>query len=476
MPFKEGFLWGGAVSAHQIEGGFGTQGKGVSIADVMTSGSHEIPRQITDGILPGRYYPNHDGIKFAEYYQEDIRMFAEMGFGCFRTSIAWTRIFPNGDEELPNEEGLAFYDQMFDELLKYGIEPVITLCHFEMPFHLVKTYGGFRNRKVIGFFLHFAETVMERYKDKVRYWMTFNEINNQTILSNPIYAFTNSGILYEEGEDKEAVMYQAVHHELVASALTVKKGHEINPDFNIGCMIAALPNYPYSCNPDDILAAMEADQKQLMFTDVHVRGAYPSFTEQYWNRKGITVLMEEGDRQILKEGRADYIGFSYYLTNTVTADPSRERTGSDLAGGGDAVDNPYVTTTQWGWTIDPKGLRYYLNQLYGRYEIPLFVVENGFGSVDVKDDNSEISDDGRIRYLSEHIRAVKQAVELDGVDVLGYTAWGCIDPISFTTGEMRKRYGFIYVDRSDDGTGTYERSRKKSFWWYRDVIARNGDI
>ncbi|HBH3655284.1 TPA: 6-phospho-beta-glucosidase [Clostridioides difficile] len=476
MKSNQEFLWGGAVAAHQVEGGYNKGGKGISIADVMTAGTHTISRKITDGVIEGLNYPNHEAINFYENYKEDIRLFAEMGYKCFRTSIAWTRIFPKGDESTPNEDGLKFYDDLFDELLKYNIEPVITLSHFEMPYHLVKNYGGWRNRKLIDFFVNFCEVVMSRYKDKVKYWMTFNEINNQSITTNPIYAFTNSGIIYEEQEDKEEVMYQAVHYEFVASAKVVKIGHEINPEFKIGCMVAAMPSYPYSCNPEDMIKFVESNREQLMFTDVHVRGHYPRHTLKLWERKNYNLDITEEDKKILKEGIVDFIGCSYYLTTVVTADKTMETTSNDSAGKADVVENPYLKTSDWGWNIDPVGLRFYLNQLYDKYELPIFIVENGFGAEDILKSDNTVDDDYRIEYLANHIREMKNAIEIDGVDVIGYTVWGCIDPVSFTTGEMKKRYGFIYVDKNNDGSGTLKRYKKKSFYWYKKVIKFNGEI
>ncbi|EGT5042832.1 TPA: 6-phospho-beta-glucosidase [Clostridioides difficile] len=476
MKSNQEFLWGGAVAAHQVEGGYNKGGKGISIADVMTAGTHTISRKITDGVIEGLNYPNHEAINFYENYKEDIRLFAEMGYKCFRTSIAWTRIFPKGDESTPNEDGLKFYDDLFDELLKYNIEPVITLSHFEMPYHLVKNYGGWRNRKLIDFFVNFCEVVMNRYKDKVKYWMTFNEINNQSITTNPIYAFTNSGIIYEEQEDKEEVMYQAAHYEFVASAKVVKIGHKINPEFKIGCMVAAMPSYPYSCNPEDMIKFVESNREQLMFTDVHVRGHYPKHTLKLWERKNYNLDITEEDKKILKEGIVDFIGCSYYLTTVVTADKTMKTTGNDSAGKADVVENPYLKTSDWGWNIDPVGLRFYLNQLYDKYELPIFIVENGFGAEDVLKSDNTVDDDYRIEYLASHIREMKNAIEIDGVDVIGYTVWGCIDPVSFTTGEMKKRYGFIYVDRNNDGSGTLKRYKKKSFDWYKNVIKFNGEI
>jgi Beta-glucosidase/6-phospho-beta-glucosidase/beta-galactosidase len=472
---RKDFLWGGAVAAHQVEGAFQAGGKGLSIADVMTAGSREKAREITDGIMEGKYYPNHEGIRFFEHYKEDIALFEEMGFKCFRTSIAWSRIFPDGDEDIPNEEGLRFYDDLFRELHAHGMEPVVTLSHFEMPFHLVKKYGGFRNRKMITFFVHFAKTVMERYRDQVKYWMTFNEINNQMILSNEIYAFTNSGILFEEGEDRLKTVYQAAHYEFVASAMVVKLGHEINPDFKIGCMVAATPVYPMTCNPEDVLSAMQEDRKNLYFVDVHARGYYPAYIRKDWERRGYQFDMTSEDLEFMRDGCVDFIGFSYYLSSAMSVDPSVKKLGDDLAASADAVENPWLEMTPWGWAIDPKGLRYVLNQYYDRYQLPLFVVENGFGYEDRLEDG-QIHDVNRIKYLGDHIREMVKAVDEDGVDLMGYTVWGCIDPVSFGTGEMRKRYGFIYVDRDDDGNGTYRRLRKDSFAWYKDVIAKNGEI
>lgn len=470
---REDFLWGGALAAHQVEGAYLADGKGLSTADVMTAGTHEIPRQITDGVVEGEYYPNHEGIDFFHQYKEDIDLFAEMGFQCLRTSIAWTRIFPKGDEVEPNEKGLKFYDDMFDYLLLKGIQPVITLSHFEMPYHLVTAYGGWRNRACIDFFYRFARVCLIRYQHKVKYWMTFNEINNQTLVENPIYAFTNSGILYQEGEDCLKVMYQAVHYQFVASAKTVAFAHSLNSDLQVGCMVASLPFYPYSAHPDDILKAQKCNQHQLFFTDVFVRGYYPSYMVKEFEQKNYQLDIREEDRIILKAGTVDYIGFSYYLSSTVSADTKVKQTGSGNAAGSETVENPYLKISDWGWTIDPKGLRYYLNDLYDRYQIPLFIVENGFGAVDTIEDN-KVHDTYRMDYLKAHIEEMRKAVDEDGVDLLGYTVWGCIDPVSFTTGEMKKRYGMIYVDRDNQGKGTLKRLRKDSFYWYQQVISSNG--
>ncbi|WP_438832896.1 6-phospho-beta-glucosidase [Streptococcus pluranimalium] len=470
---REDFLWGGAVAAHQLEGGWQEGGKGISVADVMTAARHGVPREITAGVLEGKYYPNHEAIDFYHRYKEDIALFAEMGFKCFRTSIAWTRIFPKGDELEPNEAGLQFYDDLFDECLKYGIEPVVTLSHFELPYHLVTEYGGFTNRKVIDFFVRFAEVVFKRYKDKVKYWMTFNEINNQANYQEDFAPFTNSGIVYKEGDDREAIMYQAAHYELVASARAVKIGHEINPDFQIGCMIAMCPIYPATCKPSDILMAQKAMQKRYYFTDVHVHGFYPEHIIKYWERKGIEVDFTEEDRKDLLEGTVDYIGFSYYMSFAI--DSHRDNNPHyDYLETEDLVKNTYVKASDWDWQIDPLALRITLNTIWDRYQKPMFIVENGLGAVDTPDENGYVEDDYRIDYLRSHIETMNQAINEDGVELLGYTTWGPIDLVSAGTGEMKKRYGFIYVDLDNQGNGTLKRSKKKSFDWYKKVIASNG--
>lgn len=473
MSFRDNFLWGGAVAAHQLEGGYDQGGKGLSIMDVTTAGDRVTKRRVTDGIVEGENYPNHTAIDFYNHYKEDIRLFAEMGFKCFRTSIAWTRIFPNGDEAEPNEEGLQFYDDLFDECLKYGIEPVITLSHFEMPLHLVKEYGGFRNRKLISFFVRFAVTCFNRYKNKVKYWMTFNEINNQANFNDLFSLYSNSGIICREDEDAELLMYQAAHYELVASAEAVRLGHEINPDFMIGCMIAMCPIYPASCRPEDILMAEKAMQKRYYYADVHVNGAYPANITSYWKRRGYSIDVTEDDLKSLALGKVDYIGFSYYMSFCI--EHKEDNAFFDYHEGTDFVRNPYVQASDWGWQIDPMGLRYALNWFTDRYHVPLFIVENGLGAYDKVEEDGSINDDYRIEYFIRHITQMKKAVEEDGVDLIGYTPWGCIDLVSAGTGEMDKRYGFIYVDKHNDGSGDLHRGKKRSFDWYRKVIASNGE-
>ncbi|AGY81475.1 6-phospho-beta-glucosidase [Carnobacterium inhibens] len=474
--FPKDFLWGGALAAHQFEGGWDQDGKGPSVADVMTAGAAGKPREITTTVEEGKFYPNHEAIDFYNRYKEDVALFAEMGLNSLRTSINWTRIFPKGDEAEPNEAGLQFYDDLFDELLKNGIEPVITLTHFEMPLHLAQTYGGFRNRKVVDFFVKFAEVVFERYKNKVKYWMTFNEINNMMDYTNPIFLWTNVGVQVEEGENAKEVMYTAAHHVLLASALSVKIGREINPDFQIGAMVSHVPVYPLTAHPKDVMLAEESMHLRYFFPDVQVRGYYPNYTLKEFERDGLNIPIQEADAEILAQGKVDYLGFSYYMSNVVDhKDENNDDEAANVHGKIPyQVDNPYLKASDWGWTIDPVGLRYTLNRFWDRYQIPLFIVENGFGAIDTVEEDGSIHDEARISYLREHIKQMGIAIDHDGVELMGYTPWGIIDIVSFTTGEMKKRYGMIYVDRDNEGNGTMERSKKDSFDWYKKVIESNG--
>lgn len=465
MPkFPEHFLWGGATAANQLEGAYNEDGKGMSIQDVYPKG---VMGGVTETPTPDNL--KLIGIDFYHRYAEDIRLFAEMGFKVFRLSIAWSRIFPNGDEEVPNEAGLAFYDRVFDECRKYGIEPLVTLSHYETPLHLSKAYDGWRDRRLVGFFERYARTVFERYRKKVKYWLTFNEINCG--LHSP---YMGAGIYTDRSKLTEQDIYQAMHHEFVASALAVKACHQIIPDAKIGCMVIAMPVYPYSPDPADVLAAKQADDRNMFFTDVHARGEYSRKALRYFEKKGIRLDMAEGDREILKN-TVDFISFSYYMSMCASADPAREKGRGNILGG---VPNPYLKASDWGWQIDPKGLRLALNNLYDRYQKPLFVVENGLGAADELVDDGKggktVIDDYRIQYLNDHIWEMGQAIDEDGVEVMGYTTWGCIDLVSASTAEMKKRYGFIYVDRNNDGTGTLARYKKKSFGWYKRLIATNG--
>ncbi|CAH1190653.1 6-phospho-beta-glucosidase [Paenibacillus sp. JJ-223] len=469
--FPENFLWGGATAANQLEGAYLEDGKGLTTVDLIPIGPDrmKIAMGALDSFEPkeSEFYPSHGAIDFYHRYKEDIALFAEMGFKSFRMSIAWARIFPNGDDAQPNEAGLQFYDDVFDELLKHNIEPVVTICHFDVPVSLVKNYGGWTNRKMVGFFETYARTLFERYRNKVKYWMTFNEIN--MLLHLP---YIGAGIVLNDGDDKEKVLYQAAHHELIASALAVKACHEIIPNAMIGCMLAAGTVYPYTSNPEDVWKAMELDRESFFFIDVQSKGEYPGYTKRFFRERGIELQMEEGDLELLRENTVDYIGFSYYASRCTSADPEvlKNSTEGNVFG---SVKNPYLEASEWGWTIDPKGLRITCNQLHDRYGKPLFIVENGLGATDVLLENDTVEDDYRIDYLDRHFAEMAEAIQ-DGVDIIGYTSWGPIDLVSAGTGEMKKRYGYIYVDRNNDGSGSLRRIPKKSFHWYKEVISSNG--
>lgn len=470
--FPNGFLWGGATAANQMEGGYKEGNKGLNIADVLPGGKERYNVLLNPGfdfeIHPEKYsYPNHEAIDFYHRYKEDIALFAEMGFKAFRMSIAWTRIFPNGDELEANEEGLSFYDRVFDELHKYGIEPVVTISHYEMPLHLVKEYGGWRNRQVVTFFERYAKAILNRYKNKVKYWMTFNEINSGLVM--PIQGL---GFSIQKEEDRFQPTFQAYHHQFLASAIAVKACHEIIPNSQIGCMILYAPVYAFDSNPENVLYSLQEEQLFNYFCgDVQVRGEYPAFIMRYFKEHQIELEIQEGDLDIIKEGKVDYIGFSYYMSRTEKKVKSKDEASQGNIIGG--VKNPFLKASDWGWEIDPVGLRISLNKLYDRYQIPLFIVENGLGAYDNIEEDGSINDDYRIDYLREHVQAMGEAIE-DGVELMGYTTWGCIDMVSMSSGEFSKRYGFIYVDKHDDGSGTLERKKKKSFYWYKNVISTNG--
>lgn len=474
VTFPDGFLWGGATAANQMEGGFGEGNKGLNIADVLPGGKERLKVLQEPGfdfeMDRSKYtYPNHEGIDFYHRYKEDIALFAEMGFKAFRLSIAWSRIFPRGDETEANEDGLDFYERVFDELHKHGIEPVVTISHYEMPLHLVKEYGGWRNREVVGFFERYVNVIFNRFKNKVKYWMTFNEINSA--FEMPIMSM---GFAIHREEDRYQARFQAFHHQFVASSMAVKACHEIIPGSKIGCMLLFAPVYAFDCSPENQLYALEEERLFNYFCgDVQVRGEYPSFIRHYFEKHCIRLDIREGDLDLIAKYPVDYIGFSYYMSRTEKKDKTEgdKVQGNILSG----VKNPFLEASDWGWEIDPVGLRISLNKMYERYRVPLFVVENGLGARDKVEEDGSIRDDYRIDYLRKHIIAMREAIREDGVELMGYTSWGCIDLVSASTGEMSKRYGFIYVDKQDDGSGTMERLRKKSFYWYKDVIASNGE-
>lgn len=467
--FPDGFLWGGALAANQAEGACFEGGKGLTTVDMIPHREHRLAVKLGQEkrftLRDDEFYPSHQAIDFYHHYKEDIALMAEMGFTVFRTSIAWSRIYPNGDELTPNAEGIAFYRDLFNECKKHNIEPLVTLCHFDVPMHLVTEYGSWRNRKMVEFFTRYARTCFEAFDGLVKYWLTFNEIN--ILLHSP---FSGAGLVFEPNENQEQVKYQAAHHELLASALATKIAHEVNPDNQVGCMLAGGNFYPRTCKPEDVWTALEKDRENLFFIDVQARGAYPAYTKRLFREKGISIATQVGDDDILKH-TVDFVSFSYYASRCASADMNDHN--SSAANIVKSLKNPHIQASEWGWGIDPLGLRITMNMMYDRYQKPLFLVENGLGAKDEINPQGEIEDDYRISYLREHIKAMAEAID-DGIPVIGYTSWGCIDLVSASTGEMSKRYGFVYVDRDDLGKGSLARKKKKSFYWYKKVIASNG--
>lgn len=482
--FPNGFMWGGAIAANQAEGAWNIDGKGISVADVAkykpnidkkdyVSQWHVTPEEMKEAMNTNDeiYYPKRRGIDFYHRYKDDIKLFAEMGFKTLRVSIAWTRIFPKGIEDIPNEKGLLFYEELFKELKKYNIEPLVTLSHYEMPLYLVENYRGWESRKVVDMFVKFSKVCLLRYKDLVKYWITFNEIDS--VFRHP---FTTVGILeenYKSKREAEEAIYQALHHQFVASSITTKYAHQIIPDSKIGCMITKTITYPETCNPVDVYLAQKDNRNNSFYSDVQVFGEYPKHILKYFEKNQINIKMLEGDLELLKQHTVDFISFSYYMSmvQSINAD-NREKVGGNLLTG---VKNPYLETSDWGWQIDPVGLKISLIDLYDRYHLPLWIVENGIGAIDKIEDDGTIQDDYRIDYFRKHFEQISEAIE-EGVECIGYTSWGCIDIISASTSQISKRYGFIYVDLDDLGNGTYNRIKKKSFYWYKKVIESNGNL
>ncbi|WP_270370964.1 glycoside hydrolase family 1 protein [Aerococcus urinaeequi] len=478
--FPQGFLWGGATAANQFEGAWNEGGRGPATSDTAVAVAPEDRKNISDFAAPMNrervlfaledqegLYPKRWGSDFYHRYKEDIALYAEMGYKTFRLSIAWSRIFPNGDDKEPNEEGLAFYDAVFDECLKYGIEPLVTLSHYETPIGIALNYGGWKNREVIDLFVKYGQTVLERYQNKVKYWLTFNEINIMGISG-----YVGGALLFEDGKQNLSDMYQAAHHQFVASSLVTKFAHELKADLKVGMMLARMEAYPATPNPLDVMESIHKDHENLFFSDVQVRGKYPAYTKRFFKENNIQVEMAEGDEDILAAHPVDFMSFSYYMSSIARHNPD-EGAGATAGNFSISEENPYLEASDWGWQIDPVGLRITLNKLYDRYQVPLFIVENGLGAFDKVESDGSIHDDYRINYLKSHIQQMHEAIE-DGVDLMGYTPWGCTDLVSASTSEMSKRYGFVYVDADDQGNGTFDRSRKDSFFWYRDVIQSNG--
>ena len=478
MGFPKGFLWGGATAANQFEGGWLEDGKGASVPDHIRGGTVSTPRLWDKEIDENIYYPSHEATDFYHHYTEDIALYGEMGFKCYRMSINWARIYPTGMEETPNQKGLDFYHNVFAECKKYNIEPLVTISHYELPWGLSEKYNGWAGREVIDCYVRYAKTLFTEFKDEVTLWLTFNEINIGANSFGRIMSLGMQGddhapmFKMNETDEEKSERFTALHHQFVASALAVQAGHEINPENKIGCMIAGSMTYPFTCNPLDVKDAQNKMNMSNWFCgDVQVRGHYPYYAKRFFKDNNIVVKMEEGDEDILKKGTVDFYSFSYYMSSCASVDPDALKSAGNMFTG---IKNPYLKASDWGWQIDPEGLRIYLNEVYGRYEVPLMIVENGLGANDERSEDGKFHDDYRINYLRDHIKAMEQAVE-DGVDLMGYTMWGCTDLVSASTGEMKKRYGFVYVDRDNDGNGDMHRERKDSFYWYKKVCESNGE-
>lgn len=462
--FPKGFLFGASTAANQIEGAWNENGKGISVMDVLASDGKTM-RMETDVIEKDMFYGSHQAVDFYHHYEQDIALFKELGITSYRMSIAWTRIFPTGYEEEPNEEGLAFYDRIFDLLRKNNIEPIVTMSHYEPPFALAKEFGGWSNRKMIDLFVKFAKVILNRYQDKVKYWVVFNEIN---CLQVPFGIMTAGGIFLpiRSEENTEQLRYQALHHQFVAAASITQYAHTLSSSLKVGCMIASMYNYAYSPKPEDVRATQLFNQMRNMFCgDVQVRGKYPNYAKRYFKENNLHIEMTEEDLAIIAKGTVDFYATSYYMTNCISTDDKTEKTAANLIEG---FKNPYLETSEWGWQIDPIGLRILLNELYDRYQLPMMIVENGLGAKDTLEDG-QIKDSYRIEYLEKHVAQLAEAIE-DGVEVLAYCPWSAIDLIALSTGNIDKRYGFIYVDIDNFGKGSFDRYKKDSFYWYQTFI------
>lgn len=475
--FPSNFLWGGATAATQCEGAWNIDGKGDSILDHCTNGDISHPRLITDEIDTNEYfYPSHVGCKQYENYEKDLELFAEAGFKTYRLSINWSRIYPNGDDPHPNQAGLDYYRKLFEKCKSLGIEPTVTMTHYDMPWNLAVKYGGWKNRKVIDLFLKYAKTLFTEYKGLVKRWTTHNEINFGTVSYGE---FVTSGIIPKRGyivmEDPEATneeinnRFQALHNEFVASAKVVQLARKIDPSIEVGCMMCGFAFYPISCKPEDVAQAQrDMEIWNYYCMDVMCKGEYSYWAKRYWRENNISLDITDEDVKVLSEGTVDFISFSYYRTDCSDAASQLVEGRTDFG-----MKNPLLEATEWGWTIDPAGLRWLLNDFYSRYQKPLMIVENGIGAYDHQENDGSIHDTARIEFMREHIKAMKQAID-DGVDLIGYTCWSAIDIVSASTGEFKKRYGLIFVDADDLGHGSYERYKKDSYYWYKKVIETNG--
>lgn len=472
MSLSSKFMWGGSIAAHQCEGAWNEGNKGLGIMDLVSKGSSTTPRHISNELEEGIIYPSHTGIDFYHQYEKDIQLFAEMGFNTLRISIDWSRIYSNGDDEYPNQEGLQYYHNVIDTLLANHIEPIVTLYHFELPHNIVKKYNSWLNRKTIELYLKFVGTVVREYHTKVHKWVTFNEMNHLDPMSeaSDIFTYMIAGVKYSEMKNPKQDLALIGYNMTLAGCKAYELIKSIDETIEVGCVFGITAYYPKTCKPMDVMKAFKMMERDYYQIDAMVGGSFPQYKIDEFKQNGIELIISEEDQQAFKKSSLDFIGINYYASE-VCAEIVDENDKSYFGG----LKNPYLEQSKWGWTIDPVGLRYVLNYTYKKYKLPIMITENGLGAVDVLEDG-KVHDSYRIDYLKKHLKALKDAVELDEVDCLGYLMWGPIDLVSATTGEMKKRYGFIYVNKTDDNQGDYSRIKKDSFNWYKEVISSNGEI
>jgi 6-phospho-beta-glucosidase len=477
--FPKDFLWGGAIAANQAEGAWREDGKGISVADVNRL-KEELPLEkrynrdlSTEDVRQAladteATYPKRFGIDFYRTYKDDLKLLAGTGMNAFRTSINWARIFPNGDDEKPNEAGLKFYDSLIDEIIKNNMRPLITISHYEFPINLALNYNGWYDRRLIEFFTRFCEVVFERYKDKVLDWILVNQVNLIKFES-----FNHLGVPSDKVTNLLEAKYQAVHNELVACGRAIRIAKKINPHFNIGNMIYDDISYAASCKPEDVLATCKRNQMEYFFSDIAIRGSYPGYALRYFDENNIHIEFGKDDEADL-QNTIDFLAISYYYTMISDAQSVNQKDEPEIASHNNEYPNPHIKQSAWGWGIDPIGMRIKLNYFWDRYQIPIVIAENGIGCFDKVEADGSVHDPYRIEYLRAHIEQLKEAIK-DGVKITAYHPWGPIDIVSASSSEMDKRYGFIYVDLDNHGKGSGKRILKDSYHWYKEVVASNGE-
>lgn len=473
--FPKNFLWGAATSAYQVEGAALLDGKKASQQDVINEKSFEEKGFASAEIASDHYH----------HYKEDVALMAEMGFSTYRFSISWSRVFPDGVGEV-NEKGIEFYRKLIDELLTYGIEPIVTLYHYDLPWALVEKYQGWLDRRIVADFEYYAKFVINEFKDKVKYWTTINE---QSII---VQYWTQKCYIPKELQSQNQLRYQINHHMNLAHATACKLVHELVPDGFVGAALGYAPIYPLTSKPEDVLAALNAhDLRNAFYLDIYFKGIYTESAMTYLQENHLAPIVELGDMDLIKDGYSDFLALNYYASECAKACPKESGkairySGVNLSGKKGEISgfethpgfyemckNPHLDTTDWDWAIDPIGLEYAFRDIYTRYNKPLMITENGLGAFDELTPEGKVHDEYRISYLRDHIKAIKRAME-KGVEVWAYCPWSALDLLSTSNG-VKKRYGFIYVDRTDDDPKDCARIKKDSFYWYQKVIQSNGE-